>query len=183
MHNSYVMNQTNRYMPSFVVLQNLCLFCLVHWKLWVATGAELNVNVRGTHFLQHYYVVQFIRTFGWNVHCWIKFAVDPWNIVRILCLSFVIHDEIDFILSILLMGNKRWQVFFFIICMLQMWLLRIICIHGIGCTAMDDISFWNKKNVPPNKQIHKYSLSGRCGSHFLKQFEKEWCLAWVSHSI
>lgn len=152
MHNGYVMNQTNHYMPSFVVLQNLCLFCLVHWKLWVATGGELNVNVRGTHFLRHYYVLRFIRTFGQNVHHWIKFTVAPWNVVSILCLSFVIHDEIDFILSILLMGNKRWQ-FFFIICMLQTWLLRIICIHGIGCTAMGDISFWNKKMF---LQINKY---------------------------
>lgn len=79
----------------------------------------------------------------------------------------------DWFYSFHSVDGKQKVTVFFIICMLQMWLLQIICIHGIGCTAIDDISFWNKKNVPPNKQIHKYSLSGRCGSHFLKQFEKE----------
>lgn len=33
-----------------------------------------------------------------------------------------------------------------------MWLLWIICIHCICCTAMDDIRFWNKPVPPQNKQ-------------------------------
>lgn len=89
-------------------------------------------------------------------YIWLKwivcnlFAMPPWSIVSILCLSFVLHDKmhIDFVLCIPLMGNKRWL--FFTICMLKTWLLWIICIHCIGCAAMDDISFWNK-TVPPNK--------------------------------
>lgn len=151
-HSCYVTSPTNNHMPSFVVLQNLCLFRLVHWKLWIASSRELNMNVRGTHFLQHYNVVWFICAFGINVRHWIKFIITLWNIVSIVChLSYT--AQLFLLFPFCCWGNK---VLFFssIICMLQMLLLLIICIHGIGCTAIDDSSFWNKKLLQINKCVN-----------------------------
>lgn len=111
-HSCYVTSQTNHHMPSFVVLQNLCLFRLVHWKLWIASSREPNMNVRGTHFLQHYNVVWFICAFGLNVRHWIKFTITLWNIVYALCLSFVIHDTIVLLFPFCWWGNK---VLFFLL--------------------------------------------------------------------
>lgn len=67
---SCVMKQMNHESPSFVVLQ-ICLFCFCALKTVTSHngGRAINMNVGGTHFLQHYYVLWFIRTFGWNVQC------------------------------------------------------------------------------------------------------------------
>lgn len=151
-------------MPSFVVQQNLCLFRLVHWKLWIASSREPNMNVSGTHFLQHYNVVWFICAFGLNVRHWIKFTITLWNIVSIMfVICYTWHN--CFCYFHFVDWETKFYFFSSIICMLQMLLLLIICIHGIGCIAIDDSSFWNKK-APPNKQMRKYSLSRSHGSFF-----------------
>lgn len=91
---------------------------LVHWKLWRATKAwyECKRNI--------FYSTLLCDLIYWYI--WLEctvcnlFTMPPKSIVSILCLSFVIHIKIhtDYVLCILLLGNKRWL--FFTLCMLKM---------------------------------------------------------------